>query len=882
MTTQLYDAYLNKHTIRGEINDEITNTRIGDKTLQIFGGKYHFNAEDYKKFISSLYLPTIILSNKEEFLTEKQLPSGGALVLDLDFRFDYTQQSRIITADHLENLIIAIADTLKSIYQLNDEPFPVFILQKPHVNPVKEKKVTKDGIHVIIGIQGNPEVNLYLRNQLIEKCKEGELFQDIPFTNKWEDIFDIGIAKGTTNMQLIGSRKPNNEAYELTKCVYIHRDPTDGELCFPTEGNLEGYYTADKIMQLSVRYTEHKQYSYNTTYKNNKTANIVGVANNKLIINRDNDKQTTNEYIQKYIDYASLINPQCYDDYSTWYNFQRASSNLHIPFDVYDGFVSKGSERHYDEENNKVAYEKPPSDKKEQLGWNFIKELAKECNPEGKASVDEKYGSSTFCKFKFMKIKADGNPAEIDKLQKEWDALKTSGTCSKEIDAGFEKKMKEAVKTAEKETEKQTYEKRKVYFEKFHFKLLSPFCYARTKEDGYDLMTECLLKGLHKNLGGFIDEWIKDINIKEYELCDFCPPPEQMKRGTFNIYTGLEGDKLLKDMHADINVDEIAIFLKHLWYLSGKNNKVLTYIVNYLSHMVQLTGELPRTAIVFKSVQGCGKNIFFENFAEKLLGAKYLLATANLDNILGRFPMINQKLLILMDEANGKDSFLENDKIKNFITAKSLPFEKKGIDAIDIKNCGRMLFFTNNEYPVKIEQSDRRFVVVECSPDIKNNTAYFKALINAFNDKNKVAMLFKFLKTRDISKFDPTNDRPITALYKEIQTATIPLEQKFFLDKSKFEWDDEKVHFSKDEIYDLYKHWCVSNKFKYNTELTYLKRLKNYSFITNERKTGDDGRKTVKYTIHTNLLQEWADKNDTGILEEDPIDQFPDSSYWTG
>jgi hypothetical protein len=38
----------------------------------------------------------------------------------------------------------------------------------------------------------------------------------LPLINSWEDVLDKGITEGTTNWQMYGSRKPGNEAYELT------------------------------------------------------------------------------------------------------------------------------------------------------------------------------------------------------------------------------------------------------------------------------------------------------------------------------------------------------------------------------------------------------------------------------------------------------------------------------------------------------------------------------------------------------------------------------------------------------------------------------------------------------------------------------------------
>jgi uncharacterized FlaG/YvyC family protein len=561
----------------------------------------------------------------------------------------------------------------------------------------------------------------------------------------------------------------------------------------------------------------------------------------------------TDDYIQKYRDYVSIINKsEFFEPYDKWFKFQRASANIGIPFEVYDEFM-KGCEKYNREENLKY-YEQPENNKNGRIGWGYIYEIARESNPEMKTELDNKYGKPTFCKFKFMKIQVSEQEyaeqvfkyiQQIKEYNQDIEDLKTKKISAREI----EKKQKEysnLIKQIEEKIEKEKqnclYSKQKKYFEKFHFKLMSKVCYGRLKEDGFDFLTEEKLKSLYKYIEDFISRWIRDIHIREYEDVDFQPPPIPNKKDVFNLFIGLEYEKNLR-MVARMSSDEIldysSIFIKHLWYLSGKNNKVLDYTLNYLAHIIQETGSLPRTSIVFKSKQGCGKNIFFENFAEKLLGEQYLLATANLDHIIGRFPMISKKLLILMDETNGKESFLGSDKIKSFITAKTIPFEQKGIDPIMIRNCSRMIFFTNNDYPVKIEQTDRRFVVAECSDEIVNNTAYFKALLTAFNDKKATSAFGLFLKNLDLSKFDTTNDRPITKLYKEVQTATTPSEIRYFVEKT-FEEEYFIEPISGDDVYSSYTYWCDMSKKKYKpiAKLTFLSRIKTYDFIIKIKSSG--------------------------------------------
>lgn len=551
-----------------------------------------------------------------------------------------------------------------------------------------------------------------------------------------------------------------------------------------------------------------------------------------------------NEHIQKYCEYVSIIDQSNFEPYEKWWKFQQASSNLLIPFDIYDKFMRNC--QGYDQEKNREIYERPISNKKEKLGWKHIYDLAFASNPEKKVELDARWGKDLFCKYKFRSIFNKFNADEENE----------------------EKRTNQA---------KEIHYEMIKYWEKYHFKVKKPYCFAFKTVNGFNFISDTELHKIYENLHfkfdsktpAFTKQWVHEFNIKEFEAYDFCPPPMPISDDTFNLFNGFVHEKILPfKMTSEEIKDNSRIFIKHLWYLSGKNNLVLDYILDYLAHMVQDPGELPRTSILFKSEQGVGKNLFFESFAEKILGEEYLLSTANIDHILGRFPLINQKIMVLLDEVNGQDSFLANDKIKNFITSKKITYERKGIDGVDINNCSRMLFFTNNETPIKIEQSDRRFVVVECASDMMNNTTYFKALLAAFNNKKMIWAFAQFLLNRNIAEWDSTNDRPITNLYKQIKTQAVPTNVKFFLEYSSFDFENE---YSGKQLFDMYLTFCMLHPKKFSpiSEMTFLKKLKDMTFLNKIKKRDSNTYLFVKED-HDKFIIE----NRGGVEDDERIDDF--------
>ena len=276
----VYD-FLAQHSVY-KMNDNsqkkvITNTRIGDNKSGIHGGSYNIPDIEYQTFLD-LYKRDILSKNKKEYLTEKQRDSDGPIAIDLDFRYNYEIDEKQYTRAHVEDLILAYLEELKKIFQVDDATdFHVYLFEKPSVNRIKEKNLTKDGIHMLISIQMDRIGQQILRQRMISRARD--MWGDLPITNKWEDVFDEGISKGTVNWQLYGSRKPNYDKYSLTGVFHITYDNTDEEFGF-NEIPLSKFDMDKNFHKLSVRSKENlslfMRNDFITVYEEFKRANNIG------------------------------------------------------------------------------------------------------------------------------------------------------------------------------------------------------------------------------------------------------------------------------------------------------------------------------------------------------------------------------------------------------------------------------------------------------------------------------------------------------------------------------------------------------------------------------------------------------------------------------
>jgi hypothetical protein len=260
--------FLIKHHARNFKDSVVTHTRIGhkDKTKKLYGGSYVIEPDELDTF-RELYYDHIFVKNNKEYLTEVQFKDGSTIAVDLDFRYNIDITERQHNTEDLQNIVMMYLDCLKDVFEFNgNSKFDIFVFEKPNVNIVNEKNITKDGIHMLINIKTDHIIQQLIREKVMKDINNDVL--NLPLTNSWEDVFDEGISKGTTNWQVFGSRKPDNEAYELSLHYSIEVDETDGEFMME-EKDINDFNLKDNLKLLSVQNDNLPEFPLTQLFKKN-------------------------------------------------------------------------------------------------------------------------------------------------------------------------------------------------------------------------------------------------------------------------------------------------------------------------------------------------------------------------------------------------------------------------------------------------------------------------------------------------------------------------------------------------------------------------------------------------------------------------------------
>jgi P4 family phage/plasmid primase-like protien len=198
---------------------------------KVFGGSYNIQGEDLDIFYK-LYYKHVFINKNSEHITEKQhmQPEGcGPLVIDLDMQYDYTIAERQHTIDHILDFMAVCLNELTECFSFEEgTPIPVYVFEKKNVNRLKEQNITKDGIHFTFGVQVDRVMQLLLRDLVLKNIEDN--FDALPLKqgHNWDKVYDQGVSAGCVNWQLYGSRKPNNEAYEIKSKYNCSFDSSDG------------------------------------------------------------------------------------------------------------------------------------------------------------------------------------------------------------------------------------------------------------------------------------------------------------------------------------------------------------------------------------------------------------------------------------------------------------------------------------------------------------------------------------------------------------------------------------------------------------------------------------------------------------------------------
>ena len=221
--------YLERNRVVGPGTDwNITGMGRHDK------GSYRIPDKDYDKFLKLVHDTIFGEPSTACGLLEKHLPTGGPILIDLDFKYTAgSHLQRRFDDAQLRTFVLNYASAMYRYFDMKsfDKPLRFFVLLKPapEVAPAKNKDthIHKDSVHIICpDLTLDPQIQYTLRGYMLQKNMVQSVFEDTGFINSEQDVFDLSVIN-RNNWFLYGATKPDKAWYSVSAMYEI---PTDLEL----------------------------------------------------------------------------------------------------------------------------------------------------------------------------------------------------------------------------------------------------------------------------------------------------------------------------------------------------------------------------------------------------------------------------------------------------------------------------------------------------------------------------------------------------------------------------------------------------------------------------------------------------------------------------
>jgi len=450
--------------------------------------------------------------------------------------------------------------------------------------------------------------------------------------------------------------------------------------------------------------------------------------------------------------------------------------------------------------------------------------------------------------------------------------------------------------------ETNNYKDYRIKFQKTNFKLNNPVRYCELvndKKKGKYIIVRSVQEFLERNRdiegmpiylvkGGiaprpmkFHEIWLDDTLKQKHSHIKFDPTntQEELEEGQdqpYNAFCGWVNDKCAEPIK-----EEDSDFIKLMKWLLVED-KVFEYYKCWLASIIQRPHIKTKVApILYSKTHGSGKNSLVDG-SIAIIGKQLSACVECIEDITKNFNAhLCNKLFIYGDEicANAKKVA---DKLKAVITRPTTNLEKKGVDAIEVDDLTNWIFTSNNENNIKVEEGDRRFLMVRCREE--KQFKYSQASYAEINDPVKITQLFAFFKTYEQSpesikkygKFNIGTENVIETEYKkemiyEHRPAYIQILYKSTRDLVGTKYSASKLYELTQEW--AKKHYCSANF----TIQEFSKHSQKYIEIF--KKKGNTGNRYEFPATKTALLKHLYDVDEpyyryVNQLEDDFIPDF--------
>ena len=238
---------------------------------------------------------------------------------------------------------------------------------------------------------------------------------------------------------------------------------------------------------------------------------------------------------------------------------------------------------------------------------------------------------------------------------------------------------------------------------------------------------------------------------------------------------------------------------------------------------------------------------------------------------MGKFNAVleNKKLLVLNDlQSIDANKYLNSDALKSVITDAKININQKNEPERLTENVSNFIMVSNNNIPIKIETTDRRYMVTKTSDKHRGDFEYFDRLCEGFNQEF-YENLFTFFMMLDTKNYN-LRKIPTTESKQNIVEASMS-SYELFVRECWEEIDDV----SGPELFNMYNAFVERNKFASCSSRTFITNIKPYTGEVKYKRINGKGCKV--YSLLPDVREKYKRMNEE--LEKQIIDDVPEDAF---
>lgn len=396
----------------------------------------------------------------------------------------------------------------------------------------------------------------------------------------------------------------------------------------------------------------------------------------------------------------------------------------------------------------------------------------------------------------------------------------------------------------------ENYAEFKLLFEKNHFKVIDSknlFKITRDIDDGtikelirfstteikdaYGHLTYRVNIGSEKKPriveGTYVNDWLKDSRMKNYESFVNRPPPMSVPKSLYNLWSKFRIEQLYDSIdlsEIDDNVNKGVEMIKRLMMvLCNNDTETYDWVCRWVGHALKYPAE-KSFAICLISLEGAGKGTMNKVF-EKLFGRSKVMETTKPErDVWGQFNslMVNS-YIVNINEMDQKKLDNSVGELKGLITDSKLNINCKGKDPFEIESFHRFMFNSNNLAPLKVTGDDRRFVIIRSSDELKGNCAFFTEINECIENDRVIKKFYDYLMALPNLETFHREPKILTSYQSIIQNSNRPSYDLFLEQFTLSHMDEDEIIISSKLLFSEFQVWESDNdaQFKMNNQSFY-------------------------------------------------------------